>query len=339
MPDQPLASQKPKQDPISQQLKAVAFNSKPLVDPQLLSSLEAIPSFEVTADTLEGLRAQMTTLKVPAPPVPETTVEERFIPGVDGSLVRILVYAPETQSRTGGLLWLHGGGMVMATPDGNEPQSRYLAHTAGCVVVAVDYRLAPEHPFPSGLEDCYAALRWMHEAGEELGFPRERVAVAGESGGGGLAAGLSLLARDRGELSVSAQFLEYPMLDDRTGTASDPLPMPYAGEFAWTRASNHFAWSAVLGQEPGGPDVPVYAAPGRAQNLAGLPPTSIFIGDLDLFIGENLRYAQMLIQSGVVTDLHVYPGAYHAFISFAQEADVSKRAFQDFSSAIKRHFR
>lgn len=315
------------------------MTSKHLVDPQLLSALEAIPSFEVTAATLDDIRSGIDKAKVPAPPAPETTVEERLIPGSDGGLVRILVYKPNISLMNGGLLWLHGGGMVMANPDANEAQSRYLAQTAGCVVVAVDYRLAPEYPYPAALEDCYAALRWMHTVADELHYPRERIAVAGESGGGGLVAGLSLLVRDRTELSLSAQFLMYPMLDDRTGTASEPDPMPYAGEFVWTKVSNHFAWSAVLGQEPGGTDAPLYAAPGRAQNLAGLPPTFIYIGDLDLFIGENFRYTRTLIQGGVATEFHVYPGAYHGFISFAQDADVSKRAFQEFSNAIEHHFR
>ncbi len=214
--------------------------SRYLVDPQLLPALEVMPSFEVTADTLNDIRSAIAQTKVPAPPAPETTVEERFIPGADGTSVRILVYTPKTHFRTGCLLWFHGGGMVMASPDGNEAQSRYLAQTAGCVVVAALQ------------QDCRCE-------------------------------------RDRGEFSISAQFLLYPMLDDRTGTTSEPDPMPYAAEFVWTKASNHFAWGAVLGQEPGGSNVPIYAAPGRAQNLAGLPPTSIFIGDLDLFVGENFR--------------------------------------------------
>lgn len=133
------------------------MTSKHLVDPQLLPTLEAMPSFEVTADTLNDMRPLMAESKVPAPPAPETTVEERFIPGPNGTSVRILVYAPKTPSRPGGLLWFHGGGMVMAAPDVNEAQSRYLAQTAGCVV-AVNYRLAPEYAYPAGLEDCYAAL-------------------------------------------------------------------------------------------------------------------------------------------------------------------------------------
>ena len=315
------------------------MTSRHLIDPQLVTALAAMPPFELRADTLNAIRGPMAAMRVPAPPAPETTVEERFVPGPDGTSVRVLVYAPTTRPRTGGLLWLHGGGMVMGAPDVYDVQSRYLAQTAGCVVVAVQYRLAPEDPYPAGLEDCYAALRWVHAAAEELHIPRERIAVGGESGGGGLAAGLALLARDRGEVSLSAQFLQYPMLDDRTGTPSEPDPLPYAGEFVWTAANNRFAWGAVLGHAPGGPDVPIYAAPGRASTLVGLPPTAIVVGDLDLFLGENLRFARTLIREGVPTALHVYPGAYHAFISFAPDADVSRRAAQAFGGAIARHFR
>ncbi len=314
------------------------MTSAHLVDPQLLEALGTVHSFEVNADNLDAIRPKVAKTWVPAPFSPDTTMAERFIPGPSGTLVRVLVFTPNSPSRSGALLWLHGGGMVMAKPDGNEPLGRYLAQLANCVVVAVDYRLAPENPYPAGLEDCYAALRWLHESAAQLHVPPHRIAVAGESGGGGLATGLALLARDRGEFPVSAQFLMNPMLDDRTGTAADPSPMPYTGEFVWTRTSNCFAWGAVLGREPGGPDVPIYAAPGRATELAGLPPTAIFIGSLDLFVGENVRYTHFLLLHGVPIEFHLYPGAYHGFISFAQETDVSKRAFGDFSSAVMRHF-
>ena len=315
-----------------------AASSRRLVDPELLSALDAIPSFSVNADTLGDIRAMIAEARVPAPPAPATTAEERFVPGPGGTPLRVLVYAPEQPTRTGGLLWLHGGGMVMATPDANEALCRYLAQTSGSVVVAVDYRLAPENPHPAGLEDCHAALVWMHGAAEELGFPAERLAVAGESGGGCLAAGLSLLARDRRQVTLSAQFLLYPMLDDRTGTVAERDPLPHAGEFVWTRDSNRFAWGAVLGAEPGGDGVSGLAAPARATDQRGTPPTSIFVGELDLFVGENLRYARQLIHDGVPTELQVYPGAYHAFITFAQDARVSKRAFQAFSDAVADHF-
>lgn len=318
---------------------AEVATSKRSVDPDLRPALDAMPSFSVNAESLEGIRRAVAEVKVPAPPAPETSVEERFVPGPDGKPLRVLVYVPEVPIRTGGLLWMHGGGMVMATPDGNEALCRYLAQTAGCVVAAVDYRLAPENPYPAGLEDCYAALAWMHAAADELGLPRDRLASAGESGGGCLAAGLSLLARDRGHPALSAQFLLYPMLDDRTGTSSEVNPMPHTGEFVWTRESNRFAWGAVLDGEPGGADVPAYAAPARGDDFAGVAPTSIFVGDLDLFLSENLRFAGALARSAVPIELHVYPGAYHGFVSFAQDAGVSQHAFGRFVSSITRHFR
>jgi acetyl esterase/lipase len=317
---------------------APKLSSRHLVGAELRPALGAMPSFTVTADTLSEIRCAIADAQVPAPPAPATTVAERFVPRADGTSLRLLLYAPEAGARTGGLLWLHGGGMVMARPDGNEALCRYLAGTAGCVVAAVDYRLAPEHPYPAGLEDCYVALRWMDEGADELGFRRDRLAVAGESGGGGLAAGLSLLARDRVGVVPSAQFLLYPMLDDRTGTELELDALPYAGEFVWTRESNRFAWSAVLGDAFGSADVPIYAAPARADDLTGVPPTSIFVGDLDLFAGEDLQIARTLVRSGVPTELNLYPGAYHGFITFAQDAPVSKRAFQAFSNAITRHF-
>lgn len=313
--------------------------SKHLVDPDLLPIVEQAPPLEPTTESLPELRSVISGLRAPAPPASEVTVEERAVPGPGGSTVRVLVYSPNTPTRTGALLWLHAGGMVMGTPDMYEPQSRSLAQRAGCVVIAVDYGLAPENPYPAGLEDCYAALRWAHGAADELGIPRGRIAVAGESGGGGLAVGLALLARDRGELAVSAQFLEYPMLDDRTGTPAEPDPMPYAGEFVWTQASNNFAWSSVLGHEPGGTDAPIYASPGRAEELAGLPPTFIGVGALDLFVGENLRFARGLIRDGVPTELHVYPGALHGFASFSEDAEVAKNIRRDLYASIERHFR
>ena len=313
--------------------------SSTFLDPQLRSALEKVPSFEVSSETLSDIRAAVGGFVVPAPAVSGVVREERLIARPDGGRLRLLVYIPEDTTPQGGLLWLHGGGMVMASPDGNDPQSRYFAKEANCVVVAPDYRLAPENPYPAALEDCYATLRWMHEkASVELGFPGTRIAVAGESGGGCLAAGLTLLARDRGEVSISAQFLEYPMLDDRTGTEADPDPMPLAGEYVWTRASNTFAWHAVLGGAQSHNTVPIYASPGRATDLTSLPLTAIFIGGLDLFIGENFRFAKELTRAGVPVDFHVFPGAYHGFISFAQAADVSKQAFAEFAAAIKRHF-
>ena len=227
----------------------------------------------------------------------------------------------------------------MGSADMNDAQSRFIAQDSGCVVVAVDYRLAPEHPYPAGLDDCYAALKWVYASADQLDIDRERIAILAQSGGGGLAAALTLLARDRGEVPVMAQFLLFPMLDDRTGTTPDAQSTPYAGEFVWTRTSNHFGWSALLGKEPGGDNVPIYASPGRAENLAGLPPTYLYVGALDLFVEENLQYAARLIQSGVPTEFHIYPGAFHAFTAVGGNAAIATRARQDYREAIKRTFR
>jgi acetyl esterase/lipase len=177
----------------------------------------------------------------------------------------------------------------------------------GCVVVAPDYRLAPETIFPGAVEDCYAALKWLYANAAELGGDRDRIAIGGESAGGGLTAALALLARDRGEVPIIHQQLIYPMLDDRSPSSTHP----YTGEFGWTRERNRFGWAALLGHAPGGPDTSPYAAAARAETLAGLPPTFIGVGSLDLFLEENVAYAMRLTEAGVPVELHVYPGAFH----------------------------
>jgi acetyl esterase/lipase len=315
------------------------LSSKGQVEPQLRVALDAVPPFGVSAETLADFRPAVDAMALSAPDAPGVTTVERQVPRPDGTSIPVRVHTPAGDTARGALIFLHGGGMIMGSSVGYDAQSRHFAHIAGCVVVAVDYRLAPENPYPAGLEDCYTVLTWLHTAAAELGFPAGRIAVAGESGGGGLAAGLALLAHDRAEVSLSAQFLQYPMLDDRTGTDAEPDPLPYAGEFVWTAPSNRFAWQSVLGEAHAGPDVPVYAAPARATKAAGVAPAYIVVGQLDLFVGEALRYVRTLIRSGVPTELHLVPGAYHAFMSFAPEAETSRRASARFLDAIVRHFR
>lgn len=254
------------------------MRSEKLVAPQLLEILRQMPSLETSAATLASMREAMLGWKLTAPDAPEVRSVELFIGVPDGQQVRVIVYHPANKTPTGALLWIHGGGMVMGTPEMNDVPNRHIAHQAGCVVVAVAYRLAPEEPYPAALEDCYAVLRWMHAEADALGIPRERIAVAGESGGGALSAGLCLLARDRGEIPLSAQFLMFPMLDDRTGTSTEITPMPFSGEFVWHRSSNSFCWNAVLGERPVAAEIPVYASPGRVEVLAGLPRTFISVG-------------------------------------------------------------
>jgi triacylglycerol lipase len=209
-----------------------------------------------------------------------------------------------------------------------------MALKLGCAVFAVDYRLAPETKFPGAVEDCYTALGHLAANAQALGLDIVRLGVMGESAGGGLAAALALLARDRGEHRLAFQHLIYPMLDDRT-CALEPSAHPFTGEFVWTRQNNRYGWTALLGVEPGSEGVSPYAAPARAETLAGLPPTFISTGALDLFADEDLLYARRLLKDGVTTELHVYPGAFHAF-DFLPGPDVSRRARRDSMAALGR---
>jgi acetyl esterase/lipase len=205
----------------------------------------------------------------------------------------------------------------------------------GCAVVSVEWRRPPEHPFPAPMDDCYAGLAWTHRHAAELGVDPARIAIGGASSGGGSAAGLALLARDRGELPVRFQLLIYPMLDDRNVTpASRALTDPRV----WNRASNLIGWRAYLGDAAGTGRVSPYAAPARATDLTGLPPAYLAVGDLDLFIDEDLEYAQRLQQADVPTELHVYPGGIHAFDSYAPASALARRFAGDRDDALRRAF-
>jgi triacylglycerol lipase len=217
-----------------------------------------------------------------------------------------------------------------------EATDRTLSADLSCCIVAVDYRLAPETRFPGAIEDCYAALAWTHAHAAELNIDPTRIGVMGESAGGGLAAALALLARDRGEHALAFQHLIYPMIDDRTCIAADPHP--YVGEFVWTPERNHFGWSSLLGVEPGSEGVSPYAAAARAEDLTGLPPTYIATGALDLFLEENLAYARRLIRNGVPVELHVYPGGFHGFY-LDPKAEITRTAERDGRAALAKALR
>jgi acetyl esterase/lipase len=313
------------------------MTTRHLVDPELLAALEAMPSRAITADNLAEVRAMRAELlaAMPPPTVTDVDVSERRIPGPPGAPdVRVLVYTPHhAPGALAGFLHIHGGGYIMGQPEMTDARNRLLAREIGCVVVSVDYRLAPETAFPGAVEDCYAALRWLHAQATDLGVDPGRIAIGGESAGGGLAAALALLARDRGEVPLAFQLLIYPMLDDRTGTTVEPSPM--VGEFGWNSGSNRFGWASLLGREPGGADASPYAAAARAEDLAGLPPAHIAVGTLDLFLEENIEYARRLMRAGVPTELHVYPGAYHGFQGVAPEARISKAFVADYFAALK----
>ena len=314
------------------------MTTKALVDPELAALLDQVPAVKLTAEIVKQVRAMsQTQTLLTLPTFPDIEVTECFVPGPEGAPeVRVLVYLPITvEGPRATLLWMHGGGYIMGSPEQEDLMVKNMVSAIGCVAVSVDYRLAPETRHPGPVEDCYAALKWLHTHASELGVDPTRIAIAGSSAGGGLAAALTLLARDRGEVSLAFQFLLAPMLDDRTSTLAEPHP--YTGEFIWTPEANRFGWSSLLGQESGGPDVSPYAAAARAEHLEGLPATFLYVGALDLFLEEDLEYARRLLRAGVPTELHVYPGAYHGFRMVAN-AQVTQTSHRDLLLALQHAF-
>ncbi len=321
--------------------------SQHLVDPELARFLETMPSFDLRDEVLPEMRRVFDATPSLEPVYLEgpvdlesVTREDVRVPGPEGSPeVRVVVYRPKAsagKAMRAGLLHLHGGGYVLGTPERVDLRNRYLAADVGCVVASVDYRLAPETPFPGPVEDCYASLRWLHRQAAALGVDPARIAVKGESAGGGLAACLALLARDRKELPLSHQFLVYPMLDDRTASATETDPHEYSGEFLWTRENNRYGWRAMLGgKEPGGADVSPYVAAARAEDLRGLPATFLQVGSLDLFVEENVDYARRLLRAGVPTELHVYPGGFHG-LDLVPDTNIKKQFARDSHLALRR---
>ena len=308
-------------------------------DAELAAVARSLPVTPVRLETLAETRANVATavaaIKAATPPYPAIEVSERHVPGpLNAPPVRVLVYRPRAASAPlAALLWIHGGGYVAGTPEWDDGLMKQVVDTVGCVVVSVDYRLAPETPYPGPVEDCYAALAWLHDQAEALGVDRARIGIGGLSAGGGLCACLALLARDRGVIALCMQAPMQPMLDDRTAllpaTADDP-------RYIWGRADNHVGWSALLGHAPGIDKVSPYAAAARAADLRGLPPTLIGVGALDLFALEDIDYARRLVEAGVPTELHIYPGACHAFQMLAPQAQVSQAYQADFFAGLRR---
>ena len=311
--------------------------SRHLVDPELSAGLQAHLPETLSAETLAQYRSMLFAMVAAIPkPTSEALknvrLDDRRIPGPKGSPdVRVLVYTPgdRTEAALPAILHIHGGGFVSGSADMSDPNSRAYAVDMNCVVVSVDYRLAPETSFPGPVEDCYAALLWLHGAADSLGVDPARIAVAGESAGAGLVAAVCLLARDRATVRPCYQYLAEPMLDHRS-IDSDHA---HVGHFGWTRAHNRFGWSSMLGSQSGAPVSP-YASPALAENLSGLPPTFIHIGAIDLFLEESLDYARRLTRAGVGVELHVWPGAYHAF--GAVDAHVSREARRVARTALQR---
>ncbi len=306
------------------------------LDPELRAVLENFPVDRLDLNEIHiaraGLKKMVATMVGSLPAIEGVISEDKFVPQTGSPDVRIRICRPSDQpGPLPALYWIHGGGYMLGDIEQDDRLMRQIAKRVGCLTVSVDYRLAPEHPFPAPVEDCYAGLKWLSSHAGELGV--ERIAIGGASAGGGLAAGLALLARDRGEVQVAFQLLIYPMIDDRNVTpASHAITDPRV----WNRERNRLGWKAYLGRDGGGDEVSPYAAAARARNLANLPPAYIAVGALDLFVDENIEYAQRLIQAGIHTELRVYPGAYHGFDFSAPSATVSRQFKTDRDNALGR---
>jgi acetyl esterase/lipase len=302
----------------------------PELDHELRPLAEALPDLTLDDATLPTLRDMLADMVLPAEASPGVTRTDHVVDELTGVVVR--VHRPTQVSGGRPCVYsMHGGGYVLGNRSMDDERLDRWCSRFGCVGVSVEYRLAPEHPFPAAHEDCLAGLTWVLAHAGELGVDPGRVGLAGISAGGGLAAALALVARDRG-LQVRFVVLEAPMLDDRQITASSQ----YDDLVIWSRESNSFGWRAYLAGLDS--DVPYAAAPARADDLRGLPPTFICVGGADGFRDENIEYALRLGQAGVPTELHVYPGAPHGFELFG-DIGIAQQANHDIEQWVERQLR
>lgn len=306
-----MSAQRDRLDPASREPLELLLQALP-------GGFNAIPDIEERRAFVDGLlAAQMADV----PPNDRVVTEDRLVPGPAGAPdVPIRIYRPVQAMgvQLPAIFYIHGGGMILGGIEANELTCAMLCEQANAVVVSTGYRKAPEDPFPAQLDDCYATFCWMASHAPALEIDADRVAIFGGSAGGNLAISTTMRARDEGGPSVAFLMAPYPMIDDRHET---PSSREITEVGIWDREGNIEAWSWFLGDQ----EATAYSAPSRATNLAGLPPTFIDVGDMDLFRDEDITFAQRLLQAGVPTELHVYPGAYHASEVFAPEADLSQR--------------
>lgn len=307
----------------------------PHVHPELAEILAALPARpENPYADVEALRAQFKALMAPRMPAhdPRVTIRRRSLPGPDGNTIDVQVLRPAgAEGELPGVLYLHGGGFAYGELDGPSPMARDACAAAGAVVVNVHYRLAPEHRYPAGVEDCYAALEWMAASAGELGIDAERIAVTGASAGGCLSAAVCLMARDRQGPRIAFQGLLIPCLDDRDRTASrrrinDARIIGGSGI--------RHTWDTYLGPDRG-PDVPAYAAPARATDLCGLPPAYVLTCGLDPLRDEGLDYARRLMEADVPVEIKDVPGAWHFFEGYAPESALARRTSAHWLGALR----
>ena len=303
-------------------------------DPELVPWLAAMPAVDLSEPARARAASAARRGQAPPyePPIP-LAVADRLVPGLaDDPDVAVRVYAPAGRSDVlPGLVYIHGGGFVIGSVDGDDTRTREIAGTVEAVVVSVEYRLAPEHPFPAGLRDCFAALTYLAKNAAELGVDPRHIGVAGNSAGGGLAAATALMARDQGGPELCMQYLSIPELDDRLET---PSMRAYTDTPVANRANVIITWQHYLA----GQQATAYAAPARAADLTGLPPSYVAVCEFDPLRDEGIQYAQRLVQAGVPVELHLYPGTFHGS-SRITAAAVSQRMSRDSLEAIHRLLR
>jgi len=303
------------------------------IDPASREPLEgllaAVPGGFNAISDIEQRRAVVGQLLVAPELDQNVTMEDRMIPGPAGEQKIRIYQAKNSVKPAPALVYIHGGGMILGSIEGEAASAQMYCAQTGATVISVDYRKAPEFPYPCGPEDCYSAAMWVFDNATALGIDTKNIGIYGGSAGGGLVLAVALMARDRNSMSFKYMLPIYPMIDDRNETSSTHEVTEIG---IWDRAGNIEAWNWYLG----GKSADGYAAPARATDLSGLPPAFIDVGELDAFRDEDTEFALRLLKSGVACEFRIYPGAYHASEIFAPEADLSKRIVAGRVDAIKR---
>jgi len=284
--------------------------------PQLRKAYRWIPAIPFHSRIFLALVKLLSLIPRRTKPVPGVTIVEHKL-----GTARVRLYRPEGEHAGAALLWIHGGGYIIGSPAMNDKECARYAVELNIAVVSVGYRLAPGYRFPCAIDDCFEAWQWLQDNAGVLGVCRDRIAISGQSAGGGLAAALAQRVYDHGGVQPVGQALIYPMIDDRTAAHKT---LDAVGHKLWSNRNNRGAWSHYLGRAPGASALPPYAAPARREDLAGLPPAWVGVGDIDLFYQENAVYAARLNEAGVSCELVVVPGAPHGFEVFAGDAPVSR---------------
>lgn len=305
---------------------APTFTAPAPYDPSFTEVLDLLPArLMPTAAQIDVLRGFPTASLADLEAAAEFDHEERVAPGRSGApSVLLSIFRPTTRRPAAPVVYhVHGGGMVSGDRFNGLEQALGWVERLGVVVVSVEYRLAPEHPHPAPIEDCYTGLVWLARHADELGVDADRIVVYGASAGGGLAAGLALMSRDRGFPGLAGQLLDSPMLDDRNRTVSSHQ---FNDVGIWDRVTNDVGWTALLGEGHASREVSPYAAPARANNLGGLPPTYLLAAGGEVFRDEAVEYASRVWAAGGSLDLHVYAGAMHSYKQLAPGSPISRAA-------------